>query len=267
MIDANDKHQSDLSVWRVSGHGPEGWTRATVVLWICFFCKENVHLLLPICRHALKIHLDPPLRWEGAFFVNGCWFFFFNMKRVDIGIICINDCWRCFIALRIKTFVFPKCVICHKCHLRLNLINNCRLTCLCTVCFGSFPRKRMYKVRYWEKLFLQLSPNLSLNLLLIKINDNFSNLVIVALECPNTLAKKHMFELLTAVCVYSHLGHYRLLDALDHFTYDSWFQHFYDLFFKWYNNRKPGRPLITFVLVFAQKLTDGSYFTVEYSNI
>ena len=41
--------------------------------------------------------------------------------------------------------------------------------------------------------------------------------MIVALECPNTLAKKHMFELLTAVCAYSHLGHYRLLDALDHF--------------------------------------------------
>ena len=41
--------------------------------------------------------------------------------------------------------------------------------------------------------------------------------MIVALECPNTLAKKHMFELLTAVCVYSHLGHYRLLAALAHF--------------------------------------------------
>ena len=41
--------------------------------------------------------------------------------------------------------------------------------------------------------------------------------IFTALECPNTLAKKHMFELLTAVCVYSHLGHYRVLDALENF--------------------------------------------------
>ena len=122
MIDANDKHQSDPSVWRVSGHGLEGWTQVTVVLWIRFFCKENVHLLLPICRHAQNIHLDPPLMWEGAYFVNGCWLFF-NMKRVDIGIICTNGYWRCLTALDLR-FCIPKGLVCHKCLLRLNLINN-----------------------------------------------------------------------------------------------------------------------------------------------